>query len=155
MKVITLTLDQYAIVDDVDYTDLSQHNWCAQYIPHMDTYYAITTIKGKRLYMHREVAKNMGLKLIAPQVVDHINRNTLDNRRNNIRQVTRCESQMNRNRQSNNKSGYKGVSWNSRVCKWKSGITINKKRIHLGYFTDKQDAIRARKEFEDVFSVSS
>ena len=48
----------------------------------------------------------------------------------------------------NNKSGYVGVCWAKKELKWKSTITINKNKIFLGYFTNKEDAIEIRKEAE-------
>lgn len=53
--------------------------------------------------------------------------------------------------QSNNTSGYKGVCWNKKSNKWYAQIRVNKKRIHLGSFTNIEDAIKARKEAEEKY----
>lgn len=45
---------------------------------------------------------------------------------------------------SRNTSGYKGVSYHKKNKKWQASITVNYKRIYLGYFTNKQEAIEAR-----------
>jgi len=52
---------------------------------------------------------------------------------------------------SNNTSGYKGIYWNKQSKKWTSSLTIKRKTINLGYFSNKQDAINARKEAEDKY----
>ena len=52
---------------------------------------------------------------------------------------------------SNNTSGQKGVFWNKVTKRWQSGITIKGKRIYLGCYVDKQDAINARLEAEEKY----
>lgn len=51
----------------------------------------------------------------------------------------------------NNTSGVTGVSWNSKSSKWCARIGIHKKRITLGYYENKEDAIKARKEAEEKY----
>ena len=79
---------------------------------------------------------------------DHINRNELDNRKENLRSCTRSQNCMNRGIQSNNTSGFTGVSWHNQSKKWCSSITKNKKFCILGYYTSKNDAVRARLKAE-------
>ena len=81
-------------------------------------------------------------------VVDHINHNTLDNRKENLRICTVSQNGMNQKLSSRNKSGVKGVSFHTKSHKWRATITVNKKQIELGEFDDIQDAINARKEAE-------
>ena len=52
---------------------------------------------------------------------------------------------------SNNTSGVKGVSWNKRNGKWEAYISLKNKRKWLGCFSDKQDAVNARKEAEEKY----
>ena len=82
------------------------------------------------------------------EIVDHINRNKLDNRKCNLRICTYSQNQMNKCVQSNNKSGYTGVRWDKRAKKWKVQITVNKKQLHLGYYNDIEEAIKVRKKAE-------
>jgi len=76
--------------------------------------------------------------------MDHINGKRFDNRKANLREATRIEQTQNTKLYSNNSSGYKGVSWNKIEKRWTAYITNNKKRIHLGTFTNFEDAIKAR-----------
>ena len=103
---------------------------------------------GKTFKLHRIIMN-------APKdlEVDHINHNTLDNRKCNLRLVTKAENAQNKIKaQSNNKtSGLRGVSYKKDRDKWKAYLTLNKKQIHLGYFKDIKDAeiaaINGRKKY--------
>lgn len=83
------------------------------------------------LYVYGEWPKNM---------IDHINRIKSDNRLINLREATNTENGQNREKQKNNTSGYKGVSWNKQAKKWETKIMINSKHKHLGLFENKEDA---------------
>ena len=90
------------------------------------------------IYLHRHLLNTPdGLD------TDHINSITLDNRRSNLRVATTSENSRNTEKQSNNKSGYKGVSYHKGTQKWRTQITIDYKLFHLGLFTDKHDAAKA------------
>jgi len=89
------------------------------------------------------------------QVVDHINHDTLDNRRENLRIVTDLENQQNRIKaQKNNTSGIPGVTWVKDKQKWKAQIQICGRNKHLGYFDKKEDtaiaAIKARLKYHAI-----
>ena len=58
---------------------------------------------------------------------------------------------MNKGIRSNNSSGVTGVGWSKKNNKWRARITLNNKEYHLGYFDDKNDAIKARKEAENKY----
>ncbi len=82
------------------------------------------------------------------KIVDHINGNSLDNRKLNLRAVTAAENNMNRGANGTHRgkattSPYKGVSLFKRSNKWVSSIGYNYKRIYLGYFDLAEDAARA------------
>lgn len=81
-------------------------------------------------------------------VVDHGNRNPKDNRWENLRDVTQRINMQNTERHPNNTSGRKGVSWDTRRSKWVAHITLNYRFKFLGYFSDKEAAIEARKAAE-------
>ena len=66
--------------------------------------------------------------------VDHWNTDKADNRWKNIREATHAQNQMNRPRQRNNKSGFKGVSWDAQMKRWRAYIGSNSRHHHLGFF---------------------
>lgn len=80
-------------------------------------------------------------------VIDHINRDKLDNRKSNLRHVPLSVNSFNRVL-SNNTSGCAGVMLVKGKNKWRVGIGVDNKHIFLGYFYNKQDAITARKKAE-------
>jgi hypothetical protein len=84
-------------------------------------------------------------------VVDHINHDTFDNRKQNLRICTNQQNCMNSSLHSINTSGCSGVSFIKNGNKWWARIGLNGERITLGYFTDKQDAIQARKNAEEEY----
>jgi hypothetical protein len=81
--------------------------------------------------------------------IDHIDHNKLNNELSNLREVTPKDNQKNRPIQSNNKSGVPGIYWNKEKGKWRAQIhNPSGKNTHIGYFTDKSEAILARKSKE-------
>ena len=81
--------------------------------------------------------------------VDHIDGDTLNNRRSNLRIVTSSQNKMNKGRQANNKSGYVGVIWVSSISRWMAYIKINKNRKTIGYYDTVDGAVAARKREEE------
>ncbi|HFF8979797.1 HNH endonuclease signature motif containing protein [Serratia sp. IR-2025] len=66
-------------------------------------------------------------------IIDHINRVRTDNRLANLRIATHSENMQNRKNQINNKSGFRGVSWDEKYGKWRARINAGGKCINLGY----------------------
>lgn len=81
-------------------------------------------------------------------VVDHINHNPLDNRKENLRICTQEQNMCNQSIRKDNKSGCPGVYYVERKSKWVAQIRINKKTKHLGYFNTIEEAIEARRQAE-------
>lgn len=81
------------------------------------------------IFFHREL---LGLTVADKIVVDHKNRNGCDNRPENLRLCSNQQNLFNRGAQSNNTTGYKGVS--PRGKKFRASIQHNGKHIHIGYF---------------------
>jgi len=91
--------------------------------------------------------------------VDHINGNTLDNRKNNLRICSRTENSRNTKLSKNNSTGYKGVTYYKRDGKYVAKITVDRKRIHIGYFTTLIEAataydLMARKHFGEYANIN-
>lgn len=80
--------------------------------------------------------------------IDHINRNRLDNRKQNLRYVDGTINGFNKGKQSNNTSGYVGVSWEKNRNKWEAHIKKHGKKKFLGYYSEIEDAVNARREAE-------
>ena len=137
-KEIQLTQNQQTLVDNDDYEELMKYIWHAQ--KDKNIFYAVGRNKESRksLRMHR-------LIMDCPQgmVVDHINHDTLDNRKENLRVVTKTQNNKNRSISKNNKSGYKGVCWSKRAKKWMASITNDGVQIHIGYFHCADEAYKA------------
>ena len=83
-----------------------------------------------------------------PDEIDHINGNRTDNRLCNLRNVTRQENSRNRCKSKKNTSGVMGVHWHILKKKWAARIKVDYEDLHLGYFSNKEDAIAARKAAE-------
>ena len=132
MKQIPLTQGLFATIDDADYERVSQHKWCAHVRRIRKTSYAVSYINGKLTSLHRFI---MGLE-DGKVWVDHIDGNGLNNQRSNLRICTRNQNQQNRPKNKNNKSGHKGVFWDSSRSKWGCAIMVNRKKIMLGRFDD-------------------
>lgn len=81
-------------------------------------------------------------------VVDHINHNTLDNRKNNLRVCTQKDNVKNTIIAKNNNSGVTGIGWMLSRNKWRVRISLDHKQIYLGLFDDFEEAIRVRQEAE-------
>ena len=137
MKEIPLTQELVAIVDDEWLPILSRWKWHAQ-----DSgwgHYAMRTIgsrSGKqRIYMHRYIT-------MAPDglEVDHINRDKLDNRWDNLRIVKPSWNRANKAPQVNNKTGFKGVCWDNTHSCYVAHIQHQYKQFNLGQFATAVEA---------------
>ena len=139
MKYIKLTQGKRAIIDDKDLDAISKYKW------HFSNGYAkrsaLVNGKKKILRMH-----HMIISFHESLMIDHINMNGLDNRRSNLRLVTKSQNMMNSGTRTNSTSGYKGVSWHIYAKKWRAYIVKNYKQINLGLFDKKLDAINAYNE---------
>ena len=87
--------------------------------------------------------------------IDHINRDSTDNRFSNLRKASYTENNRNRSMARNNTSGYKGVNWHKHRNKWRAEIKVNNKAITLGYFENAIDAhyayIQASEKYHKQF----
>lgn len=139
---IPLTQGMHALVDSKDAAFLAQWNWCASE-DYPGLFYArrIKYLPGglrERISMHRLLTE-----CPAGLIADHINGNTLDNRRCNVRTVTSAQSVMNRGAYRNNKSGHPGVFFDKRIQKYTAQIQFKGLAQLIGYFPKYDDAVAA------------
>jgi hypothetical protein len=137
---IPLTRGKFAIVDPDDYDRLCEHKWLYNPKTEFNGYaQRTTTVNGKRktFAMHQEV-------ITVPKglVIDHINRNGLDNRKANLRPATPMQNSWNR-RTRRGKNRFKGVTWEKGMKKWRVIVTRDGKQIQLGFFDDELEAAKA------------
>jgi len=140
MKEIVLSKGMTAIVDEDDFERLNQFKWYANYINRYLYARRNIRINGKWascISMHREI-----MNPPAGMVVDHINHNTLDNRKENLRICTIKQNCQNRRSRTKTKTNFKGVTFSDEKGKFRSRINYNGKRVHLGYFDCKVEAAR-------------
>lgn len=128
------------------YFDLCDFDLVKNYSWHIDNIgYVRARIDGKLIRMHRLITK-----CPPDMVIDHINGKSTrnDNRRYNIRICLKSDN--------NKNSSVQGVHFEKHAHKWRSRITVNNKKIHLGYFDTKEEAlisrIAAEKEYYKEFS---
>lgn len=126
------------LVDEIDYVRLCGRTWRVR-----SDGYVVSNLKvggkARTLYLHREVMDSpLNLE------VDHINRNKLDNRRENLRVATRQQNARNRRRQSNNRSGFKGVVVPAEgESKFRAVVKVEGRYKCVGYYDTKEEAAAA------------
>lgn len=121
-----------------------------------DTEYKVTRL-DKHLYRNSALAWCLYYNRwpLPGKVIDHINHNTLDDRKENLREVSNAENMRNRKwLQSNNKSGVVGVSWAADRNKWYVQLKFNGKPIPGGHYESFEDAVAARRQLEIDYGVA-
>lgn len=147
MQKLKLKNGEYTLLDDEDYSKFSGFVWNILNSSRKHKYVARgarTQGKYRKILLHREI-------LEAPKdlMVDHINGNTLDNRKSNLRLVTRNKNLQNSKLRSDSKCSYKGVRRIKRKKqdKFSARIQIDKNtRLYLGYFDSEKEAALAYNE---------
>lgn len=117
------------LVDDEDYELMSRFNWRAQK-DSAGGWRPFATIRPHRLLVNYEL-------------VDHINGEPMDNRKNNLRSASKQQNSANRGLQSNNTTGFKGIYFQKTTGKYRAHIQVNGKRISLGSHKTSIDAAKA------------
>ncbi|HUV41123.1 MAG TPA: HNH endonuclease [Sedimentisphaerales bacterium] len=141
-RLIRLAQPRYTKVDAGDYDRLRADEWYAR--KRKNTFYVFRCVAGKGkkeslIYIHQEI-----IRVPKGMVVDHINYDGADNRRANLRAATRSQNQYHvKKRPGTKHSQYKGLYWTKNNRKWQVRITVDKKRLCLGYFLNEIDAARA------------
>mgnify|MGYP003392956036 CR=1 FL=1 len=142
MKLIKLPNNLFTMVDDEDFEIINKFKWnCStnrSKLPYVQRYTPFLNKKRSCIKLHRQI---MSAK--EGQYVDHINGNSLDNRKVNLRICTNKENSRNSRISRNNTSGYKGVIWNKRNKNWRARIGLEGKMFDLGSYKNKEDAAKA------------
>jgi len=133
---------EWAMLDEKDYYELNDYKWVIS--GNGSKFYAVRLVKkgpGKTKieYLHRVIMQpGDGL------LVDHKNRNTFDNRRENLRSATQSQNHGNSQPDKTNASSkFKGVSFYTRTKRWMAKIKFEGKAIWLGYHDCEIEAAKA------------
>lgn len=136
--------DLEVLLDKEDYDriqkDFNNIKWCVSKNRN-NLYVQKRTNKGK-IYLHRYILGN------PKGIVDHINHNTLDNRKNNLRIVNNADNLRNGVKRANNTTGVNGVYYRKDRNKYVARIKVNYKSINLGSFDTLEEATKTRKNAE-------
>jgi len=126
----------YALIDKIDYEICKDYKW------HFDNNgYPKAYVEKKHIFLHNHIMNFIPTNKLE---IDHLNRKPFDNRRKNLKVVTKSQNQFNRRKQKNNTSGYTGVV--KLRDKWQAQICMNNKMVYLGIYKYKKNAIEARKK---------
>ena len=131
MKKIDLGNGHFAKVDDDFYEKYNHLNWRYEKHHSGNGGYAVTTVKLHRLVTGAERGEE----------IDHLNRDKLDNRKENLRRVSSSENRQNRRPDKRNSSGYRGVHFQRN--RWVARLAKDGKRIWLGAYATKEEAAKA------------
>jgi hypothetical protein len=147
-----------AKISPEDWRHLNQWCWCVT--PQSKVYRAMrkTRIKGKTktIYMHQEIIQRMGLEVPNAKsnlTIDHVNQDPLDNRRDNLRIVTKSRNLHNRGAQTNSSTGIKGVWYHKQRGKYIAEIKIQGRKYTLGAFNTTTEANAALNDTRKRFGV--
>lgn len=137
---VKLNDTDYMLCDIDDWERLKKYGWGKNVGG-----YAVSGAKEEGdIYFHKKVTNTTS------EIVDHINRNKLDNRKCNLRITNQRVNAINSKLPSNNTSGHKGVRLNKHGS-WVASITVNKKHIYIGSFKTKEEAVKARELAEEKY----
>jgi len=142
---------KYSAVVSIEDSDLEQYDW--QVHESGGRIYARREIreqgKKKYVYLHRVIAERVQgeIEWQSGTIPDHIDNNSLNNQRNNIRVISQSKNILNAKRQSRNQSGCKGVTWHKRDKIWYVQAKVNGKSVHVGMFKIKEEAIQAYHDY--------
>jgi len=147
MKLIKLTRGLLAKVDDIDFEKLNQYNWCADKPKRRYVWYARRKSSKKHILMHRVILGLTDAKIL----VDHINMDGLDNRRCNLRIVSRSQSQKNtRPQRGRDIKGVYLIKRKGRKPIWRVSVWENGKHRKLGrdfHFDEREEAVELAKAY--------
>jgi hypothetical protein len=139
-------IERWSVIEDYDNYSVStfgrvRNDKTGQVLKPFSTgRYMVIELKGKGVKVHRLVAQHFLNNNLKKSFVDHIDTNTSNNHFSNLRYSTPSENTINRNKFTNNTTGFTGVYWNNETKKWR--VRVAKK--HIGYFYSFDEAKEAR-----------
>lgn len=110
-------------------------------------------IDGRRYKAHHLAVLYM-TGVSVPEIVDHIDGDTSNNRWSNLRCCSITDNNRHTRLRQNNTSGVKGVSFDKRCDKWRASITVDRVQYNLGRFYKFEDAVAARVEAEKLYGFT-
>jgi 5'(3')-deoxyribonucleotidase len=131
-----------AIIDIDDVEKIKNYKWTARLNKNNTKYYIFCKIDKNTIILHRYLLNIHNKK--NNLVVDHINRNTLDNRKSNLRICTNQENLLNKELLATNTSGFLGIYYNKNDDNWCAEIKIKGFKCYLGAYETKEEALIAR-----------
>lgn len=148
MKSILMGNGMSVLVDDGDFEELSKWNWTAHFHRSGGGWYSERNAgNNKTILMHRQI-----MKVIKGMIVDHKDRNGLNNQRSNLRIATRSQNNANRRASINSRtSKFLGVAYEKDRKKWTARIRKDWKGYRLGSFDTEVEAARAYNAAATIF----
>lgn len=144
------------LLDLEDINKIKTLTWSAKFQKDINNYYILANIKDKNnkkttIFLHRFITNcQKGL------TVDHINHDTTDNRKKNLRICTQKENNLNQDElRANNKSGYRNISWQKASNAYIITLHIDGKNKTIGRTPSLEEAIKIRDEAKRIYGVKS
>jgi hypothetical protein len=133
--------EKYFYIDSEDLNKII--NYCWRFTTRG---YIETTIGHKIIKLHQLILDRVGV--YDNLIIDHKDRDPLNNRKENLRLVGQDKNAINSSMQSNNTSGIIGVCWDKKGCKWLAQLNYQKDHKLIGSYNNKEDAIKTRLQAE-------
>lgn len=143
MKTVQSTNGKEFIVDDEDFERVIAHGRWSVTIRNYVITKITTSQRSPVLGLHRWL---LGLKRSDKVIVDHIDRNPLNNQKSNLRLCTQSTNGMNVRKRNGTTSKYRGVSWRERDKKWRAYVNFKGKLIEGGQFNTENEAAQRANE---------
>lgn len=136
------------LIDEQSKSKIENSYWGATYSDDIENYYIHTRIQDQQKRYHKIFLHRLLTNCPTGLTVDHINHNTLDNRLRNLKVCTQAENNYNKPfLQSNNKTGYRGISFYNRDCLYVVRLRIDKKDIVIGRFKTLEQAVETKHRY--------
>ena len=154
-NLISLSKGYIAVIDEEDFIELNKYKWYVHikdklpYAERTERYGPRKENKKKHILMHRLLVNAK-----KGEIVDHVNGNSLDNRKQNLRICSNAENSRNHDGQTTQRkhTKYKGVKKNTQAKNsWSARITVNKKEIYLGSFKTEEEAANAYNQASEKY----